>query len=65
MENRIQNDTDYANKYDVQIKTQLSQKEDADITAAAMNLTQGNTQLQAAFQMEGTMPRSTLFDYIG
>lgn len=65
VENRIQNDTDYANKYDVQIKTQLSQKEDADITAAAMNLTQGNTQLQAAFQMEGKMPRSTLFDYIG
>ena len=52
-------------RYDVQIQTQLSQKQDADITAAALTVTQGNTQLQAAFQMQAKMPHSTLFDFIG
>jgi hypothetical protein len=43
----------------------LSQKEDADITAAALMVTQGNIQVQAAFQMQAKMPRTTLFDFIG
>ena len=65
VETRIQDAVNYGSSYDVQLKTQLSQKEDADITAAAMALTQGDTQLQAAFQMQAKMPRTTLFDYIG
>ncbi|HXK07724.1 MAG TPA: flagellin [Verrucomicrobiae bacterium] len=65
VQNRIQDATNYANSYDVQLKTELSQKEDADVTAAAMALNQGNLQLQAAFQMEAKMPRTSLFDYIG
>ena len=51
--------------YNVQIKTELSQKEDADATAAARAITQGNTQLQAALQMQAKMPRTTLFDFMG
>ena len=65
VETRIQDATKYANSYDVQLKTELSQKVDADITSAVMTLTQGNTQLQAAFQMQAQMPRKSLFDYIG
>jgi flagellar hook-associated protein 3 FlgL len=62
---RIQDATNYGQSYDVQLKTQLSQKVDADITEAAMTLTQGTTQLQAAFQMQAKMPRTSLFDFIG
>jgi flagellar hook-associated protein 3 FlgL len=65
VQSRIQDAMNYGNSYDVQLKTELSQKEDADITAAAMTLNQGTIQLQAAFQMEAKMPRTSLFDYIG
>src|SRR5664279_700732 len=56
VENRITDATNYSATYDVQIKTELSQKEDADITTAALTVTEGNTQLQAAFQMQAKMP---------
>ena len=65
VESRIQDAVNYGSSYDTELKTELSQKEDADVTAAAMTLTQGSTQLEAAFQMQGKMPRTTLFDYIG
>jgi flagellar hook-associated protein 3 FlgL len=64
-QNRIEDATNYCSSYDVQLKTELSQKEDADITAAALAITQGNIQLQAAFQMQAKMPRTTLFDFMG
>jgi flagellin-like hook-associated protein FlgL len=65
VQNRITDATNYSATYDVQIKTELSQKEDADITTAALTVTQGNTQLEAAFQMQAKMPRTTLFDFMG
>jgi flagellin-like hook-associated protein FlgL len=65
VQNRISDATNYSANYDVQLKTELSQKEDADITAAALTITQGNIQLQAAFEMQAKMPRTTLFDFMG
>jgi flagellar hook-associated protein 3 FlgL len=65
LEDRIQNATDYANNYTVELQTQISQVADADITSAAAELTQGNTELQAAFEMQGQMPHSSLFNYLG
>ena len=65
VENRIRDATNYAASYDVQLRTELSQKEDADATSAALALNQGTLQLQAAFQMQGKMPRTTLFDFLG
>ena len=65
VQNRIADAANYCATYDVQLKTELSQKEDADITTAALAITQGNIQLQAAFQMQAKMPRTTLFDFIG
>lgn len=62
---RIQDATNYGQSYDVQLKTELSQKVDADVTAAAMTLTQTSTQLQAAFQMQARMPHTSLFDFMG
>src|SRR5450759_5022775 len=65
VQNRITDATNYGASYNVQIKTELSQKEDADVTAAGLAINQGNTQLQAAFQMQAKMPRTTLFDFMG
>lgn len=63
--NRIQDAVNFAQKYDVQLRTELGQKVDADFTASAMALTQGDIQIQAAFQMQGKLPRTTLFDFMG
>jgi flagellar hook-associated protein 3 FlgL len=65
VENRITDATNYSANYDVQLQTELSRKEDADVTSAALAITQGNTQLEAAFQMQAKMPRTTLFDFMG
>ena len=65
VENRIQHGTDFATKYAVQLQTEVMQKEDADITAVALELTQSNTQLQAAFQVRAQLPHSSLFNYLG
>jgi flagellar hook-associated protein 3 FlgL len=65
VENRISDATNYSANYDVQLQTELSQKQDADITTAALAITQGNTQLQAAFMTQAKMPHTTLFDFMG
>lgn len=64
VENRIQDATNFTNQYEVQLKTELSQREDADIVAATLELSQGNLQVQAALQMRGSIPRTTLFDFL-
>jgi len=63
-EDRIQAATDFASSNDVQLKTQISQKEDADVAAEAMALTQDTTQLQAAFEMRAKIPATSLFNYL-
>jgi flagellar hook-associated protein 3 FlgL len=65
VQNRIQDATDFAGQYDTRLQTELSQKEDADVTAAALEAQQANTQLQAAFQMRAALPHKSLFDYLG
>jgi flagellar hook-associated protein 3 FlgL len=64
VENRIQDANTFATQYSTQLQTEISNTEDADIPSAALELTQSNTQLQAAFQMEGKMPTQTLFDFL-
>jgi flagellar hook-associated protein 3 FlgL len=64
VENQIQNATAYGSQYDVQLQTEISNIQDADVTSAAIQLTQSNTQMQAAMQMQGQMPRSSLFNYL-
>jgi len=63
VQNRIQNATSYGASYDVQLKTELGGRS-TDVAAAAM-ASPGNTQLQAAFQMQAKMPRTSLFDFLG
>ena len=63
-QDRIQDATNFAANYNVQLQTQISQTQDADVAVASLELSQGTTHLQAAFQMEANIPRSTLFDYL-
>jgi flagellar hook-associated protein 3 FlgL len=65
VETRIQDASNFADTYDTQLKTEISSKEDADIPSAALELTAANTQLQAALTMQGKMPTSSLFNYLG
>lgn len=65
VQSRIQDASDFAEQYDTELAKQLGEKEDADITAAALEATQGETQLQAAFQMRALLPRRSLFEFIG
>jgi flagellar hook-associated protein 3 FlgL len=65
VENQITNAGSYASQYNVQLETEIGNIQDADIPTAATELTEANTQLQAAMQMEGQMPHTTLFNYLG
>lgn len=65
VETRIQDANTFAQNYDTQLKTEISNIQDADLPTAATEYTQANIQLQAAFQMQGQMPKNTLFDYLG
>lgn len=65
VQDRIQNANTFASQYDTELQTEISQVEDADITNAALELSQGNTQLQAAYQMRAQMPKTTLFSFLG
>ena len=48
----------------VQLQTQLSGLQDADQTSAITELTQAQTQLQAALAAQARMPQTTLFDVL-
>lgn len=62
---RITDAQSYAERYDGQLETQLSQAQDADVVAAALTLSQSRTQLDAALQMRAALPRHSLFDFLG
>jgi flagellar hook-associated protein 3 FlgL len=65
VENIITNASSYGATYDTQLTTEIGGIQDADATSAALQLTQDTTQLQAAFEAQGKMPTSSLFDYLG
>jgi len=50
---------------DTQLRTQLSSLEDADETQAITDLTQAQTQQQAALTSEAQLPRTNLFNFLG
>ena len=64
VQSRVQDATDYANQRDVQLQTRIGAIEDADVTSAAIELTQANNQLQAAFEARAHFRQSSLFDYL-
>jgi flagellar hook-associated protein 3 FlgL len=65
VQSRITDASAFAEKYDTELQVEQSRKEDADVVSAALEASQANTQLQAAFQMRASMPHRSLFDYLG
>ncbi len=65
VENQIQSATAFAGTYSTQLQTQIGGIEDADVTSAALQLSEAGTQLQAAFQAQAEVPKTSLFSYLG
>jgi flagellar hook-associated protein 3 FlgL len=61
----VQEATNYGQTLQTQLQTQLSNLEDADSAGAIEQLTQAQTQDQAALQSEALLPRTTLFNFLG
>lgn len=64
VQDRVAGAQSFGTTYTTQLQTQLSGVQDADEAAAITNMTQAQTQLQAALQSEAQLPRTTLFDFI-
>jgi flagellar hook-associated protein 3 FlgL len=56
--------TNFAQTQQVEIQTQISTFEDTNLTSAITDMTQTQTQEQAALTAEGRIPRTTLFDFL-
>jgi flagellar hook-associated protein 3 FlgL len=61
----VQEATNYGQTLQTQLQTQLSNLEDSDSAGAIEQLTQAQTQDQAALQSEALLPRTTLFNFLG
>jgi len=57
--------TNYGQSLQTQLQTQISTLEDADSASAIEQLTQAQTQQEAALQSQALIPRDTLFNYLG
>lgn len=60
----VQNATTSASTLVTQLQTQISGMQDADETQSILNLTQAQTEQQAALQSFSQIPRTSLFDYL-
>ena len=56
--------TTYAQTLQTQQQADVANLQDADVTQSILELTQAQTQQQAALQSEGQLPRSTLFNFL-
>jgi flagellar hook-associated protein 3 FlgL len=65
VENQITQANTFATSYATQLQTQIGSIEDANVPAAATQLTQDQVQLQAAMQSQAELSQKTLFDYLG
>lgn len=65
VQNRVDGAIDFAANLTMQLQTQQSGIQDADLTASITELNQAATQQQAALAAEKELPRTSLFDYLG
>jgi flagellar hook-associated protein 3 FlgL len=63
-QDRISNTLTRASSLDVQLRADLSSRQDADVTESILDLTQGQVQLQAALQARAKMPQQSLFQLL-
>ena len=64
VQNNIDEALDFSAQLDVRLRTELSSRRDADITAAILELERGKTHQQAAFTARAELPRTSLFDFL-
>jgi flagellar hook-associated protein 3 FlgL len=65
-EDRVSDATDLAQKFQTQMKTDLSGLQDTDIPSASVSLSQEQVQMEAATSAEASLLQmKTIFDYIG
>jgi len=64
VQDSVTNATNVAQKFQLQAQTSLGVERDTDMATAAVALTQEQTNLQAAIQAEGALPKNSLFDYL-
>jgi flagellar hook-associated protein 3 FlgL len=64
VQDRVASSSSYAKTYETQLKTQLSGIQDADEAQAITELTQAQTQQQAALVSRAQLPKTSLFDYL-
>ncbi len=64
-QNAISGATTSASTLVTQLQTQISGMQDADETQSILDLTQAQTEQQAALQSFQSIPRTSLFDYLG
>ncbi len=65
VQNRVANAVDFGKNYETQLRTQLSNMQDADLAEAITVMQQSETQLQAALTSRAKLPKTSLFDYLG
>jgi flagellar hook-associated protein 3 FlgL len=61
----VQSATTYGQNLQTQLQTQVGNLEDANSASAIEQLTESQTQDQAALQSEALMPNTTLFNFLG
>jgi flagellar hook-associated protein 3 FlgL len=64
-QNRIQSATELANQIELQYKTELGDKQDADLAQAILEINQGKLQQDASLSARAQFRRTSLFDYLG
>ena len=64
VQDRLASATTQADQIVLQQKTNLSTLQDADMTEAIMELTQGRTAQQAALAAQAQLPKTSLFDFL-
>jgi flagellar hook-associated protein 3 FlgL len=64
VQDRVTSAQTFGQNYTLQLQTQLSGVQDANEAADITNMTQAQTQLQAALQSEAQLPKTTLFDFL-
>jgi len=63
-QDNLQDATTFATTQQTQIQTQISNLQDANETAVIEDMTQAQTQLQAALTSKGDIPNTTLFQFM-
>jgi flagellar hook-associated protein 3 FlgL len=64
-QNKIAEANEYAESVRVRLQTLIAETEEADLSAAILELNQAQIQQQAALSARASLPRRTLFDYLG